>query len=81
MNDTHDINKAPSFNKPIATLVPTKSDADYAQEIKERFVTVTVELVELLNEVKKNGFDLQFQFGPNPMGKVSLNALQVIKVY
>jgi hypothetical protein len=66
----------------IAQLVPTKSDADYAQELKKRIIDAYQPFLDILTEAKKHGFEIQMQSAANPIdNKVSITILQIIKIY
>jgi len=65
----------------VAQLVPTKSDADLANELKEKVAEAYKPFLELLNEYDKYGLNVQAGVGKNAFGKYTIIQLQVIKVY
>ncbi len=64
----------------IATLVPTKSDAEVAAELKKRAIEV-YEPMELLSEAHAAGFEIVVSSGLAPIGKQMITAVRVAKVY
>jgi len=82
MSDDYDpniLNKSRPNN--ITQLVPTKSDADLANELKEKVAEAYKPFLELLNEYDKYGLNVQAGVGKNAFGKYTIIQLQVIKVY
>jgi hypothetical protein len=65
----------------VATLVPTKSDADLAAEFKKRAIEVYEPVLQLLNEANAAGFEIGIGSGLTPIGKHMITALRVAKVY
>jgi len=65
----------------VATLVPTKSDADLAAEFKKRAIEVYEPVLQLLNEANAAGFEISIGSGLTPIGKHMITALRVAKVY
>lgn len=65
----------------ITKLVPTKSDAELAQEFKEKVAQVYEPLLALLNEYDKHGLNMQAGVGKNAFGKYQITQLQVVKVF
>lgn len=65
----------------VAQLVPTKSDAELANELKEKVAEAYKPFLELLNEYDKHGLNVQAGVGKNAFGKYAIVQLQVIKVY
>lgn len=64
----------------VANLVPTKSDAEFAKEYRERVIELWKPIIELLNEADKNGFKLNVGCGPTPMGFQILQ-LEILKSF
>jgi hypothetical protein len=62
------------------TLVPTKSDVERAREIRDELVSALTPVTEILTRARREGFQLQFQFGPNAFGQVTLNSLEIVKL-
>ena len=65
----------------VATLIPTKSDADLAAEFKKRAIEVYEPVLQLLNEANAAGFEIGIGSGLTPIGKHMITALRVAKVY
>ena len=65
----------------IATLVPTKSDADVATELKKRAIEVYEPVLQLLNEAHAAGFEININSALAPIGKHMITVLRVVKVY
>lgn len=68
------------MNENVTKLVTTKSDKEIADEYKKRAIELYKPFIELLNEVNGNGFILNIQAGPTPMGIQIVN-LQVLKSF
>jgi hypothetical protein len=65
----------------IAQLIPTKSDAELAEELKQKVANAYQPFIDLLNEYDKYGLNVQAGVGKNAFGKYQVVQLQVIKVY
>ena len=65
----------------VATLVPTKSDADLAAEFKRRAIELYEPVLELLNEAQAADFEISLGSGLAPIGKHMITVLRVAKVY
>lgn len=74
---------APRYQSPqsIAQLVPNKTDADYAAELRQRVIEAYQPLFALLEEADKRGFNINSTVGKDFMGKFTFAQLQVMKVY
>lgn len=68
-------------NGNVATLVPTKSDGDLAEEFKERVIEAYKPLIEICNEMDKHGFQMQAGIGKNAFGKYQIVQLSLVKVF
>lgn len=68
-------------NHNIATLVPNKTDADYAAEIKQKIIDAYQPLFLVLQEADKRGFNVQSTVGKDFNGRFTFAQLQVVKVY
>ncbi len=68
------------MNENVTKLITTKPDAELAQEYKTRAVECHKPLLELLNEAHRNGFIINLQCGPTPMG-IQITNLQVLKSF
>lgn len=65
----------------IAQLVPTKTDADFAAEIKQRIIEAYQPVFMALEEADKRGFGVQSTVGKDFAGKFNFAQLQVVKVF
>ena len=65
----------------VTQLVPGKSDAELAAELKLKIVEAYEPILAVLNEVTKAGFVAQIQVGPDAFGKPHITALQIYKNY
>lgn len=65
----------------VVAIVPGKTDADFAAELKNKVVQAYQPLFEILLEAEKKGFHINVAAGKNPLGKWDFAQLQVVKVY
>jgi hypothetical protein len=65
----------------VATLVPTKSDAEVAAEFKQRAIEAYEPVLQLLNEAHAAGFEISISSNLAPIGKHMITVLRVAKVY
>jgi hypothetical protein len=65
----------------VATLVPTKSDGEVAEELKKRAIEVYEPVLQLLNEANAAGFEISISSNLAPIGKDMITVLRVAKVY
>lgn len=72
---------APLGGKTIAQLVPTKSDQEYANELKQKLVATITPVLELVTLANKDGFEVQFGIGKDALGKQVITALKVMREY
>lgn len=70
-----------SASREVATLVPTKSDADVAAEFKKEAETALLGLCQIMDRANRAGFVLQFQLGTVPPGKNIVSTLFLAKHY
>jgi hypothetical protein len=80
MREDHEDLKDISGNR-VAQLVPSKTDADYAAELRQRIVEAYKPLFTLLEEADKKGFNINSTVGKDYMGRFTFATLQVMKVY
>lgn len=52
----------------LTVLNTEKTDKEKAEYFKQRIVEAHKPLIEILNEATKEGFVIQYQCGPTPMG-------------
>ncbi len=77
MNDYDDKHKPTN----VTLIAPNKTDAETAQDYKERTITLYKPILDLCTEANQNGFEIMIQSGPGPLGKHIITTLKVIKVY
>lgn len=65
----------------VATLVPTKSDAEIAADLKRRVVEAYQPLLALFDEAHAAGFEINCNSGLTPIGKHMIMQLRVARVY
>jgi hypothetical protein len=65
----------------VATLVPTKSDAERAEEFKRRVIEAYQPLLAVFDEAHAAGFEIVSNSGLGPIGKHMVLHLRVAKVY
>ena len=70
-----------SSDSKVATLVPTKSDAEVAAELKKRAIEVYEPVLQLLNEANDAGFEISSSSNLAPIGKHMITVLRVAKAY
>jgi hypothetical protein len=70
-----------SMEATVAKLVPTKSDAEIAADLKRRAVELYGPLIALMDEAKELGFHVSVACGPGPLGNTQITNLQVARLY
>lgn len=65
----------------IHTLVPTKSDKDVANELRDKLIQVYRPVLDILTEAKKAGFDVSVTTGADGFNIVRLMNIQIVKQY
>lgn len=81
-NDTLESPKLyPANDRPIAQLVPTKSDKELAEEIRTKILDVYKPVIEALTYAKKSGFDVMVQTGADGFGIVHVMDVKIVKNY
>ena len=65
----------------IATLIPTKSDAEIAAELRRRIPEAWAAVLALQDDAKEAGFNMAVQAGVGPFGKNIIMSIQLAKVY
>jgi hypothetical protein len=84
MQDDHeDLKDKTHYRSPpsIAQLIPNKTDADYAAELRQRIIEAYGPLFALLEEADKRGFNINSTVGKDFLGKFTFATLQIMKVY
>jgi hypothetical protein len=64
----------------IVTLVPSKTDAETAADLKQRAIIAYQPILDLCTEATNAGFEIQIASGPTPTGHV-ITVLKVVKIY
>lgn len=67
-------------NSPVQ-LVPTKSDAELAEEFKKKVAEAYQPLIAVLDEYDKHGLNMQASVGKNAFGKFQIVQLIVMKQF
>jgi hypothetical protein len=67
-------------NNPIQ-LVPTKSDAEFAEELKQRLIAAYEPVCKILDEGSSAGFIINVNVGPNPFGKHAIAQIMIARRY
>ncbi len=62
-------------------IVPGKSDAEKAEDFRERSLAALEPLLVILNEAAVEGFAVNFTIGPDGFKRTVLQALTISKVY
>lgn len=62
-------------------LVPTKSDADIARELKAKIVEASAALCSAFDEAKSHGFVANFNIGPDWTGSHKILNLELLKKF
>ena len=65
----------------VATLVPTKSDADVAAELKQRIVEAYAPILKIMDDARNAGFDIAVGAGQGPLGVSVIQQLKIMKAY
>lgn len=68
------------MNEPVK-LVTTKPDAEVAEELKKELHEAAKPWMEACTKAMSLGFQVQAQFGPNAFKQVSIQQLQLVKVF
>lgn len=80
---SHPFNAEDSYvkNANVSLLTPSKTDADFAADLKERIIGAYQPLFKVMEEADKKGFGINVQAGKTAMGKFDFAQLQIIKIY
>lgn len=65
----------------IAKLVPTKPDAEIAEELKQEIAEALKPVLEVTTKALSLGFHVNFNLGPNAFNKMVIQALVISKNY
>lgn len=63
----------------VARLVPTKSDAEKAEEHKAALIKAADEMIKVMDAARCDGFEFQFQITPNATGHHSFSQIALLK--
>lgn len=63
----------------VAKLVPTKSDTAFAEEIRAEIKPLGEAIADLFNRARVAGYHVQFNIGPDAMGRIRLLDVMVSK--
>lgn len=67
------------MNDNVTKLITTKSDAELANEFKDKIIKNSEPLLLILEECHKAGFDVNIGFGMNGIGKMQIGQLIISK--
>lgn len=65
----------------VARLVPTKPDAEVAEELKQEIAEASKPMLEAMTKALSMGFQVQAQFAPNAFKQVIIQQLVLSKVF
>ena len=65
----------------VAQLVPTKSDKELAEELKQELIISCETYLKVCTKANRLGFIVNAQFGPNAFGEFVINQLVLSKQY
>lgn len=68
------------MNEPVK-LVPTKPDAELAEELKQELLESLKPTLEVATRALSLGFQVQLNMSPNSFKQVVVQQLQLIKVF
>lgn len=63
----------------IATIVPSKTDVDHAAEIRAEIRPHAEAVADICNRARAAGYHVQFNIGPDAMGRIRLLDVMVSK--
>ena len=69
------------MNEQVTRLVPTKPDAEIAEELRKKAIAAAGPILQVLDEAKDAGFELNFIFGVGGLGKNIIQQLKIVKIY
>lgn len=65
----------------VATLVPTRSDHEVADDIKRRLREALVPVLALMDEARAAGFIPHFSVGTNQLGRSAVTDVKLVREY
>lgn len=65
----------------VINLVPTKSDKELADELRQKIMEVYKPVIEVFTLAKKAGFDINVSTGADGFGEVHLMDIKIFKNY
>jgi hypothetical protein len=63
----------------IATIVPGRSDADIASDLRKRLEAALGQVISLMDEGDSSGLHVSFQLGRNNFGMNHINELSIVR--
>lgn len=61
-------------------LVTGKTDKEFAEDLRMRFVQASEPMLTLMDEAKAHSIELQFTFGPDYAGKMRVQGLSLYRI-
>lgn len=74
-------NKANNMINNLATLVPTKSDVELAEQHKQAIVEASQELIKAMTAAKRDGFITQINFGEDAFKNIIIHQFLLLKQF
>ncbi len=71
----------PEKLRPVATLVPTRSDKEIADDIRNKLIEAYKPVIEMLTYAKKSGFEVNIQTGADAFGQCHVMNIQILKAF
>lgn len=65
----------------VTQLVPTKSDAELAEEHKKLIIEASRPLMQALTAARKDGFISQLNFGENAFKEISITNFMLLRQF
>ena len=65
----------------VISLVPAKTDKEYAAELKVRAIEAWQPLLALMQEANNNGFRIIVNAGLNELGQAFIHNFEIQKIY
>jgi hypothetical protein len=63
------------------SIVPAKTDKEYAAELKKRMIEAHKDILEIMNEAHENDFIVNVAIGMDGLGKITIQHLIISKIY
>lgn len=65
----------------LVKLVPTKPDAEIAEELKQELAEAAKPYLEAATKAMSLGFVVQSNFGPNAFKQIVIQELRLLKIF